>query len=152
MSPPAKRARTEQTALDYVRDAIERIGDLRFDASPGNEAPQLFSELISSLRAAAALMTSAPSPPTPVKLHPNLTPLWTAAIAALEPGKLQLVQTVMRDIEAGMPKLDEMGILLRPYYAENKIDPLVWEFGLPGRAGTEWAGSLIKGTLKFKEG
>jgi len=28
----------------------------------------------------------------------------------------------------------------------------MWEFGLPGRAGTEWEGCLVKGTLRFCPG
>ncbi|GAA6062892.1 hypothetical protein JCM10212_002114 [Sporobolomyces blumeae] len=68
---------------------------------------------------------------------------------ALENELTDVTKLIIADVDAAMPKLDELGILLRPFAKEGKLDLMEWTFALPGRAGTEWAGSLVKGFLTF---
>ncbi|BGP44151.1 SUMO conjugating enzyme Hus5 [Rhodotorula kratochvilovae] len=59
---------------------------------------------------------------------------------------------VLRDVEAGLPLLDKMGILLRPLKgADGKISLLEWETALPMPAGSNWAKALPKPRVVFPE-
>ncbi|GAA5981389.1 hypothetical protein JCM11641_005303 [Rhodosporidiobolus odoratus] len=57
---------------------------------------------------------------------------------------------VLRDIEAGLPLLDKLGILLRPVRGEDgKIDLLVWEAALQMPTDSNWARALFKPKVFF---
>ncbi|GAA5889727.1 hypothetical protein JCM5296_002444 [Sporobolomyces johnsonii] len=75
---------------------------------------------------------------------------WTASIQVQ--GELSVVaRCVLRDIEDGMPALDQLGILIRPLATDGKVDLLEWEVALPGKAGTDWEGAIIKAALTFPQ-
>ncbi|GAA5824821.1 hypothetical protein JCM5353_006911 [Sporobolomyces roseus] len=164
-APPPKRQRTTTDSSELnapifaINLAMDRVlaGQDQFPTSsrlfldlivPLQEAHIALTKLQDEQQALEALKVSEPTAPLIAKFHRNLTRPLVSAIR--EAKDLNLIQRVMSDIEASWVKLDELGIILRPKVnEEEKMDLLVWEFGLPGRAETIWSGSLIKGTLTF---
>lgn len=123
------RQRMNTTALNLpvnsITNALSQLLDLQED-SPNNHK---FESLISSLQdahtaltnlqatqqpvqtppAATSTSTPTPTPPPPLiaKFHPNLILPFVKAIRTLDKD-LNLVQDVLRDVEAGMENLDKM--------------------------------------------
>ncbi|GAA5958957.1 hypothetical protein JCM3765_000785 [Sporobolomyces pararoseus] len=160
--PPAKRARITaqappETASRAIQDAITSLASSSSDLSP-----DLYSKLLGSLSTAHTKALEQEREDTEVKVEQeektpapsasngssSVSPLrlWTTTIE----GELKdLERRILEDIEAGMPKLDELGFLIRPLCVDGKIDIMNWTFAIPGRAGTEWDGCLFKGSLTF---
>ncbi|GAA5941070.1 hypothetical protein JCM10213_001705 [Rhodosporidiobolus nylandii] len=64
----------------------------------------------------------------------------------------ELERMILRDVEAGLPLLDKLGILLRPVKAaDGKVDLLEWEAALPMPTDSNWARSLPKPRLFFHD-
>jgi len=111
--------------VNSITNALSQLLDLQED-SPNNHK---FESLISSLQdahtaltnlqatqqpvqtppAATSTSTPTPTPPPPLiaKFHPNLILPFVKAIRTLDKD-LNLVQDVLRDVEAGMENLDKM--------------------------------------------
>ncbi|BGP52398.1 SUMO conjugating enzyme Hus5 [Rhodotorula kratochvilovae] len=74
-------------------------------------------------------------------------------LASVQGELSELERMVLRDVEAGLPLLDKLGILLRPLRgADGKISLLEWETALPMPAGSNWTGALPKPRVIFAEG
>ncbi|GAA5979158.1 hypothetical protein JCM5350_007086 [Sporobolomyces pararoseus] len=161
-SPPAKRARTTSqtpptTASKAIQDAITSLASSSSDLSP-----DLYSKLLGSLSTAHTKALEQEREETAVKEEQgekNHTPSTSSGstklrswISTIQGDLKDVERRILEDIEAGMPKLDELGFLIRPLCVEGKIDLMNWTFAMPGRPGTEWEGCLFKGSLIFKPG
>ena len=123
-APPSKRQRLDKpafTALSCVSEAMDRLlaGQEQFSADsrlflnilkPLQEAHITLTNLVDEQYDAVPPEAPAATPSTPLiaKFHPNLTRPFLNAFRSLDAKDFSLVQRVMDDIEAAMPKLDEL--------------------------------------------
>ncbi|GAA5907282.1 uncharacterized protein JCM6883_001157 [Sporobolomyces salmoneus] len=160
--PPAKRARTTtqaspETASRAIQDAITSLASSNSDLSP-----DLYSKLLGSLSTAHTKALEQEREDTEVKVEQEeKTPAPSASngsnsvstprswITTIQGEFKDVERRILEDVEAAMPKLDELGFLIRPLCVDGKIDIMNWTFAIPGRAGTEWDGCLFKGSLTF---
>jgi len=127
-APPSKRQRLDSSKFDApinsITEAMNRLCTAQ-DNFP--KSSELFVDLIRPLQAAHIALTElqeqdnrfeaskspGPAPSTSTepliaKFHPNLTRPFLNAFRSLDAKDFSLVQRVMDDIEAAMPKLDEL--------------------------------------------
>jgi len=198
MPPALKRARTKSTTPSTTVSRAVQQAIATLASSSANLDPALFSQLLGSLHDAHAMALEqegvvpkvearedeegpraiasprvSPQPQPQAEEHSSsFSGRWWTRTVQFDDKTDEVVKRVLEDVEAALPKLDELvrfrqpssvsqntdvqlvvqGILLRPCCVEGKIDLMIWEFAIPGKAKTAWSGSLIKGTLAFPSG
>ncbi|GAA5904154.1 hypothetical protein JCM6882_003962 [Rhodosporidiobolus microsporus] len=90
----------------------------------------------------------------PAEAEQEEQPAWPAlprwGFANVQGELSELERVVLKEIEATLPLLDKLGILLRPVkQSDGRIDLTVWETALPMPTTSNWARALPKAQVFF---